>query len=110
MLKKRALERELKAKEQELEYFDKLLGRDQSDITHEILHSWIDQHISLVSDLTTVRQLACKNDLTDKKLSNNNSNNNNNLGRSRSYASNNLRPLFFHSSSQNAFSYLETDL
>lgn len=61
MLKKRALERELKAKEQELEYYNQLLKDGVSSVSNYQLHLWINQHLSLVADMGTIRQMVRKN-------------------------------------------------
>jgi len=60
MLKKRALQRELKAKEQELEYYNQLLKDGISSVSNHHLHLWINQHLSLVADMGTIRQMVRK--------------------------------------------------
>ncbi|XP_076818293.1 uncharacterized protein LOC143464427 [Clavelina lepadiformis] len=56
MLRRRALERELKAKELELAYFDKLTSR--KEISKSELHDWINQHPSLVAEIGTIRRMS----------------------------------------------------
>nr|CAB3232102.1 connector enhancer of kinase suppressor of ras 2-like [Phallusia mammillata] len=58
MLKKRALQRELKAKEQELIYVDNLLCIP--DLTSDLLHDWINQHPSLLANMGTIRRMSKK--------------------------------------------------
>jgi len=60
MLKKRALQRELKAKEQELEYYNQLLKNGISSVTNQQLHLWINQHLSLVADMGTIKHIVRK--------------------------------------------------
>lgn len=55
MLKKRALERQLKALEGELEYYNLL---DNKTITSQVLHEWINQQPSIVAELGTIRRMS----------------------------------------------------
>lgn len=97
LLKRRALERELKAKEQELEYYNRLLldgSRDASDhvtstshVTGEKLRDWLNEHVGLIGDLEALRSML----VTRKPVvANSNSNNNNRTMRPRSWAVNDV--------------------
>nr|XP_039262503.1 uncharacterized protein LOC120338655 isoform X1 [Styela clava] len=55
MLKKRALQRQLKALEGELEYYNLL---DEKTITSQVLHEWINQQPSIVAELGTIRKMS----------------------------------------------------
>uniref|UniRef100_H2YEP8 Uncharacterized protein n=1 Tax=Ciona savignyi TaxID=51511 RepID=H2YEP8_CIOSA len=58
MLRVRALKRELKAKEQELAYFNELLTLPK--LTSDIIHDWLHQQPSLVAEIGTIRRMSEK--------------------------------------------------